>query len=200
MDFIFKTIPNQLVPFDFAAFEKKSEQCVVTVTDCMTGEPVYYEKSELGSDYFKILQASSSLPLVSHPVEYKGRIFMDGGMSDSIPVKKSIADGNKKNLIVLTQPRSYRKKPQQFIGFIRRKYPEFIGLGNALETRHIMYNDTLDFIETLELRGEAFVIQPSAPLAAGRVERNKDVLYSVYDQGYNDAAKSFSLLDEFLKK
>lgn len=200
MDFIFNTIPNCLVPFDYKTFYENKTKCVTTVTDCITGEAVYYEKHELGDDYFKILQASSSLPFISKPVNYKGRILMDGGMSDSVPLRKSIADGNKKNVVILTQPEGYKKQPESLAKFVSLRYSHYKGLCADLNCRHIKYNETLDFIDELNKKGEIFVIRPHKTLEAGRAERNKDILYATYDRGYGDAIKIFDELMLYLSK
>jgi predicted patatin/cPLA2 family phospholipase len=198
MDFIFDTIPNTLVPFDYKTFNESKIKCVTTATNCITGEAEYYEKHELGSDYFKMLQASSSLPFISRPVEYKGKILMDGGMSDSIPIRKSIADGNKRNVVILTQPEGYRKEPENLARFVSLRYPHYKGLQKALANRHKNYNETIAYIEEMQSKGELFIIRPSARLEAGRAERSKEILYATYDRGYAEAKNIFSKLLEFL--
>ncbi|MDY6988515.1 MAG: patatin family protein [Thermodesulfobacteriota bacterium] len=198
MEFIFDTIPNSLVPFDFKTFMESEQKCFTTVTDCKTGEPVYYEKGELGADYMKILRASSSLPYVAKPVHYKGRVLMDGGLSDSVPIQKSIHDGNRKNVLVLTRPKGYRKKRAPFLVSARLRYPRYRGLCRSLGTRHLRYNATMEYIDRLEQQAEVFVIRPRFPLEAGRIERNKDKLYAVYDRGYGDARTSCRALRSYL--
>jgi predicted patatin/cPLA2 family phospholipase len=199
MDFIFNTLPNRLEPFDFRTFWENETKCITTVTDCISGEAVYYEKNELGNDYMRVLQASCSLPFISKPVEYDNRTFLDGGISDSIPVCKSIKDGNKSNVIILTQPKGYRKKPESLIKFAKKKYAHFPGLVKALNNRHNQYNETVDYIEHLQENKEAFILRPLNPLSSGRIETNKNKLYQMYDQGYKDASDNYNALCEFLE-
>lgn len=188
MRFIFDTVPNQLVPFDYASFGMSRQKCVVAVTDCVTGEALYYEKKQLGDDYLTVLQASCSLPFMAHPVRYDGRILMDGGLADSIPLAKSIADGYGRNVLVLTQPRGYRKTASPLANMlVRLRYPRFKGLQRALAERAQAYNRTLEWIESLEDQGRIAVVRPQSTLGVGRVERNKDKLYAIYDQGRLDA-------------
>jgi predicted patatin/cPLA2 family phospholipase len=199
MKFIFDTIPNKLVPFDFETFYKNKIKCVVVVTDCDTGEARYFDKHELGEDYITVLQASSSLPFVAKPVMYKGRVLMDGGMTDSIPIRRSITDGNKKNVIILTQPKGYRKKPETIVKIAGLCYRRYKGLRSALRNRHERYNETMDFIDDLEKKGEAFIIRPESVLKAKRVERNQKVLNAVYERGYADAVALHDRLVRFLE-
>jgi predicted patatin/cPLA2 family phospholipase len=198
MDFIFKTIPDELVPFDYDTFLNSSQRNIAVVADCTTGEALYLNSKEIGRDYLFILRAASSLPLVQKPVFYKGRWLLDGGLVDSIPIQKSLKDVNTKNIIILTQPVDFRKKPQSLQGLIKMRYPQFKGIHKAIAERHIIYNETLDFIKQLEKDGSAFVIRPDEKLPVGRVERDKSKLYHVYDVGYADAKKRMSALLEFL--
>jgi len=198
MDFIFNTIPNDLVPFDNETFFNNTAQFIVVVTDCQSGEAMYYEKNEFKGDELTLLQASCSLPFISKPVFYDGYLLMDGGLSDSIPIEKSLLDGNNKNVLILTQPKGFRKKPSKVMNLTKIWYPKLVGLQNALETRHIRYNKTMDLIDDLEEQREIFVIRPRKSLDADRVERNKDKLYRVYDQGYENASLMETDLMEYI--
>ena len=198
MKFIFDTIPNQLEPFDYDTFYNNPARYIITVTDCDTGQPVYFEKNELGADVLTILQASCSLPLVSQPVHYNGNVFLDGGISDSIPIVKSMTDGNQKHVLILTQPSGYRKKPASGVRLIKLKYPQFPALVESMLTRHTRYNAALDQVERLEQTGQAFVIRPDHRLKIKRAERNKGKLNAVYDQGYRDSEAIYPKLMDFL--
>jgi len=199
MDFIFDTVPNHLVPFDYDTFRYNPQRCVVTVTDCVSGEAVYYEKADLGAGYLKVLQAACSLPFVAHPVEYEGRTLMDGGLSDPIPLAKSMRDGNRKHVLILTQPKGYRKKPSGLANLlVRLRYPRFKGMQQALARRAARYNQTLEWIETLADAGQILLLRPRSPLVAGRIERNKENLYATYDQGYADAENDHQRLCDYL--
>ena len=198
MDFLFNTLPNSLVPFDFKTFFEREMRFFLTVTDCETGEPVYYEKSEIREDFLTALQASCSLPFMSKPVKLKGRMVMDGGIADSIPIKKSIADGNTRHVIINTRPKGYRKSPFKLNGWMRRKYPQFKGLQQAMAKRHLHYNETMDLIDALEEKQQVFTVRPVENLDLSRLTRNKEKLYAAYDQGYFDASSCFSELELFL--
>ena len=199
MEFIFNTIPFSLVPFDMNTFLKNETKFVIGVTDCETGVPVYYEKSELGIDSIAIFRATCSLPFLTKPVYYGGRILMDGGLTDPIPIEKSIADGNKSNVLILTRPGNYRKKPSHLFILARLLYPRLRGLYMALATRDKRYNDVLDRIDILEREGQAYIIRPERAIEAGRVERNKDKLFAAYNQGYKDALSGYEELETFLR-
>ncbi|MBC5638333.1 patatin family protein [Ornithinibacillus sp. BX22] len=198
MDFLFDVLPNELEPFDFDAFYAAKEEFVIGVTDCMTGEPVFYKREDYKDEILKIIRASSSLPLFAPVVEYDNRSLLDGGISDPIPIKQSVKDGNQKNVVILTRNRGYVKKPQSFGWYMRKKYKQYPGLLKAIERRHHVYNETLSYIFEEEKKGNVFVISPSEKLEVGRVERSKAKLTDLYHLGMKDVKKLSEELREFL--
>jgi len=198
MDFIFDYIPNNLTPFDFDTYINSEQKFIIVTTDCETGKPVYFNKND-DVDTLKIIRASSSLPFISKIVEIKGKKLLDGGITDSIPVKKALEDGNEKLVVVLTRDSEYIKKPFKLKRLAKRVYSKYPNLVNAMLERYIMYNNTLKYIKELESQGKAFVIRPSRQLNVGRVERNQNKLRKLYDMGYEEAKAYGSKLKEFLR-
>lgn len=197
MDFIFDKIPNELVPFDMKAFCEAKEQFVVGVTDCVTGEPVYYRKEHLIKDITTILRASSSIPFFAPEISYDGRILLDGGVADPIPIQKSQADGNTKNIVVLTGNKGYMKASSlDWLG--KRKYKNYQGLLKALRKRHIVYNDTIRYLEEQEEKGLVVIIRPLVKSDVSRVERNPKKLKKLYNQGYAEAKAAYGKIKRLL--
>ncbi len=197
MDFIFDKIPNQHVPFDFRTFYESPGVFLVGATDCQTGKPLYLNKDDLGAQ-FQALRASASLPMLSPIVNYKGYELLDGGISDSIPIKKSIQDGNTKNIIVLTRNKGYRKRPGKFNALLKLTYKNYPQLIETMLNRYKNYNETLDYIEHLEDEGKALVIRPSNKLEVGRLEKDPQKLYRLLHQGYEDTKHSYERIMEFV--
>lgn len=197
MDFIFDEIPNKHVLFDFETFNKSECKLLIGVTDCNTGKPMYISKEDIGGK-FEALRASASLPLISPIVNFKGCELLDGGISDSIPILKAIEDGNRKNIIILTRNHEYRKSPVKFTGLLKYRYRKYPKLIETMLNRHINYNKTLDYIEKLENEGKVLVIRPSKKLEVGRIERDKDKLYELFHNGYNDTKDRFDRIMEFI--
>lgn len=189
MDFIFDEIPNQLVPFDYKAYEASTERLVIGTTDCETGESVYYEKGSPGFNLLTILRASSSLPYIARIVDFGGRKLLDGGLADPIPVKKAETDGCQRNVLVLTRNASYRKSPNRTGWLLRRVYGQYPKLVDTMLRRHDVYNEALDYIAKREQEGAAFVIRPVETLSVGRMERDPQKLGALYKQGYDDAKR-----------
>lgn len=197
MDFIFDEIPHKLELFDYEAFLSSSCEYVTGVTDVNTGQPYYFGKDDLNYDS-TVLRASSSIPVFSPIVNYKGGKYLDGGTSDPIPVRKALEDGCDKVIIVLTRERGYKKSPEKF-RFVYKKlfkdYPEMIHL---LDKRHEIYNETLRYVHELEREGKAIVIAPSSPITISRFEKNMDKLEDIYHMGVKDADAAFTPLSEII--
>ena len=198
MDFIFDTIPNQHVPFDHKTFQESPHRFVTVATNIETGESVYFEKNKVDKT-FQVLRASSALPLLSKIVQIGDGYYMDGGISDSIPIERAIADGCEKAIVILTRNKGYIKKPTKGVGLLKMKYKNYPKLIEAMKNRHKNYNNAMEKIYALEKDGKVFIIQPSVPLVSGRTERNKEKLKNLFDQGYEDIKSQWSELQEFLK-
>lgn len=195
MDFIFDEIPHQLDLFDYETFLSSPSEYKLGVTDVLTGRPVYFDKTHLDHDS-TILKASSSIPVFSPIIEYQNGLYLDGGTTDSIPVKQALKDGCDHVIIVLTRDRNYIKKPESFRFIYSKVLKAYPNLIQALDNRHLMYNETLKFIKELEQQGKATIIAPSAPLEISRFEKDVSKLKNIYELGYLDASKKFDQLKE----
>lgn len=187
MNLIFDEIPNRLVPFDYNGFGAAGEEFVVGTTDCMTGEAVYFHKPLPPDELLAVVRASSSLPFMSKPVEYQGRLLMDGSLADPLPIRRAMLDGVTKPIIVLTRESSYRKRQTPLIRIaptFARQYP---GLARALEERQRVYNESLAQIEALEQQGRAIIVRPRNLHRLRGIERDQERLAALYVQGYRDA-------------
>lgn len=198
MDFIFEEIPNRLVPYDYEAFYQNQSEFVIGTTDCYSGEPIYYKRSDYGKDVLKLLKASSSLPFAAPEVEFKGKTLLDGGISDPIPIKQAERDGYQKNIVVLTRNKDYRKSPSRFHFFVKRRYGHYPGLVEALLKRHQLYNETLDYLEKQEREEKVYILRPTHQLKVGRMERSTERLTELFGQGYNDAKNSIQKIHSWM--
>ena len=198
MDFIFDEIPTRLDPFDLESFLQSKQRFIIGTTDVYTGKPVYFEK-DAGEDILQVVRASSSLPFAAPTVRIKDYDLLDGGVSDPIPVRKSMNDGNNKHVIVLTRNQNYRKTPFKYKRLAKWKYPEYQGLVEAMENRHKVYNETLELIDQLENERKAFVIRPTQPIAVKRMEKDQSRLEGLYIQGYEDAKANYSNLVQWIE-
>ena len=113
-EFSLKTIPDELVLYDYDTFSKSESNFYAVVTDCKTGKPAYLKVEDMRKDLDKVW-ASCSLPLLSKMVEIDGEEYLDGGVADAIPVLHALRDGNKKVIVILTRDGDYRKSPEKMM-------------------------------------------------------------------------------------
>ena len=198
-DFCYRKIPTELDPYDYETFSRYKGKAYAVITNIITGKPEYYQIKDLKKDIVGV-RASSSLPLVSRSVRIGQQLYLDGGISDSIPIRKSIADGNQKNVVILTKEEGYVRKPSSkgMNLFIKQKYRKYPELYKCMLSRHIEYNETVAFLEEQQKMGEIFVIRPKEPLNIGRTEKNREKLKAIYQIGYEDAKACYEELLSYL--
>ena len=198
-EMLYDIIPNELDLFDYDTYNKNESNFYVVITDINTGKPEYVKIGDLKKDIIYV-RASSSLPLLAKNVKINDKEYLDGGISDSIPIKKSIADGNKKNVVILTRDSTYRKGKNSLMPIIKLKYKKYPNFVKSMADRYIVYNEILDFIKELENNGEVFVIRPKKPVKIRRTEKNREKLEALYNDGYNDAKDCYEELLKYLGK
>ncbi|WP_238917689.1 patatin family protein [Clostridium sp. YIM B02555] len=185
LDFVFDEIPNKHCVFDYKTFYEFNGRMLAGAFNIQTGKVEYFDK-ELLDKRNSILRASIAIPLVFPFEKINGNYYADGGLSDPIPIKKSIEDGNDKNIIVLTRNEGYRKTQSKTnkltYRIYKNKYPK---LANVLRDRHIKYNEQLDFCKKLEENGDAMIIRPTVDMNIDRFERDKNKLKAIYQNGYD---------------
>jgi predicted patatin/cPLA2 family phospholipase len=188
MRFLFQTLPDRLAPFAYEAFRDSPRTLVVGVTDCATGTARYFVQHDHDPRWFMrtVLCATCALPVLSPPVAVDGRPCVDGGVTDSIPVLRAIADGNPRTVVVLTRNAGYRKPPPRHAAAGRVLLARYPAVFRALRDRPLRYNASLDLVESLERAGSAFVFRPIRPLEVGRMERDLAKLEALYRQGYDE--------------
>lgn len=190
MDFLFHQLPHKILPFDYSQFRNSITTLKVAATECKSGEVEYFRPQNFAEieKIDKIFKASSSLPLVSNPVEIDGKSYLDGGIRDSIPVKKALNDGYSKLVIILTREKEYRKKPikaKLLLNLFLRKYPNLV---EDLKMRHQIYNESLDLIRKKEENNQFFVFRPGK-VDIDRFSRDPQELEQLYQSGYKLAEK-----------
>jgi len=197
-DFCYNEVPLVHDPFDFDEFEKNPMDFYVVATDVENGNAVYHKYEGLSDHGFDWIRASASMPLVSQIVDIDGQKLLDGGIADSIPVKYFESIGYTKNIAVLTQCANYQKKKNKVMPIIKLKYRKYPKFAQTLANRHIMYNNTLSYIEEKEKSGELFVIRPESKLPVSRVEKNPQKLKEAYEIGRRTAQKNLTKIKTFL--
>jgi len=196
-DFAYYEVPTKLDVFDQETFTKSGKDFYAVVTNIEEGIPEYIKIDDVFSQ-MEVLRATSAMPIVSKIVEIDGKKYLDGAISDSIPIEKMKSMGYDKIIVILTRTNDYRKKSREgklmSIGY--KKYPKLVKL---LKNRHNDYNDTLDKIIEMEKNNEIFVIRPSRSIKIKRVEKDASKLQEMYDLGIEDGKNIIKNLKKYLK-
>lgn len=197
-EFCYRTIPEELDVFDKQTFAENPMEFYVVCTDVYTGEPVYKRVDRADENGYLWMRASASMPMVSTPVEVEGYTLLDGGMSDSIPLRFMQHKGYEKNVVVLTRPRKYIKKPNNpaLMKAMLRKHPE---MARVMADRHRMYAFQREYVFACERMGNTLVLCPDKPLGISRTEHDPGKLQAAYDEGVRIATRELKRLKEFMQ-
>lgn len=198
-EFSYHTLPNELDVFDYKTYNQDPTEFHVVCTDVLTGEPVYHRLDKMDDEGLEWIRASASMPLVSKPVNIDGKLLLDGGISDSIPLRYFQEQGFERNIVILTQPKGFFKKKTKLMPLFHlfmRKYPAIV---QAMARRHLMYNEELAYLEEQEQLGNIQLIYPQDIVPIGRTEQDETKMRHVYEMGREKAEEKLSEILRFLR-
>lgn len=196
-DFIFS--PEKLgMPLDYKRFYDPSRRFVAVATSMLTGEAIYFEKGSC--DIFTAVQASASMPYVSSPVRVAGIPCLDGGCRVKVPFQWALDQNFSRVIVVRTREMAYRRDENgasdRMAKKYYRKYPEFAEIMSDSSARA---NRDVEEMAELAASGRIFLIAPSRPVDAGRMEPDMEKLGYLYYLGYTDAKRRIPALRAWLK-
>lgn len=202
-DFMFGPLAHEEDPFDFETFGKAEEELYAVITDCLKGESHFISSHSLSvEEFMKVCEASCSIPLVSKPVEWRGKAYVDGGVGmPLVPLPEEIPFPHGKIVYILTRDVNYRKKPVPFWfhGLLNavfgRQYPAVVRGMCSIPER---YNEKVEKVLALEREGSVFVIRPDEPVTVSRTERDAGKLRKLHGQGYRLAMDHFEEMKRWL--
>ena len=197
-DLAFDEYPNKLLPFDYKAYEESGVTCEYVATDCRTGQAAYLSEKHDGKRLMQIARASCSVPYVCPMTRLDGHLYLDGGISDSIPVRHAMELGYERNIVVLTREKEYRKPTagrSRWITYMM--YQNYPMLAEQLESRNRRYNETIEYLEELEAKQRILIIRPYKVLVS-RADNNTERLQAFYRQGYETAEQRMKEIQDFV--
>ena len=198
--FSYHLLPHEYDPMDFQAYRENPMRFYAVCTDIDEGHPVYHEIDDADGTGLRWMQASASMPVFARPVEIDGRHYLDGGITDSIPLKFIQQKGYRKNVVILTQPADYYKKKAHVglaMKMFLKKYPK---VAELMSIRHVMYNEQLDYVRSEQQKGDTFLICPDEKLNIGRLSLKEDKMRRVYETGVEKALSLLPQLKEFIER
>lgn len=188
-NFCYHVLPNKYDLFDREAFKKNPMEFWVVATDAESIEPVYHKLNTGDETDMEWLRASASLPIAAHAVELEGHKYMDGGISDSLPLPFFESQGYDKNVIILTQPKGYVKPVQRGLGITKVLLADNPDMYARLENRHNEYNKQLAYVTKRAEEGAVLAIYPDDPIEAGFIVHDPEQMQKIYEQGRKTGEK-----------
>ena len=197
-EFAFYEIPFKLDVFDQEKFKQSKIDFYVVMTNVENGQAEYVLIKDV-FEQMEYLRATSALPFASKIIEINGKKYLDGGISDSIPIDYCESLGYDKIILILTRPEDAHKndKLSFLYKLVYRKYPNLV---ERLINMGKDYEIVLKKIKDLENKNKIFVIRPPQVLKIGRLEKNEDKIQNVYDIGLNTGKKEIDNLLKYLNK
>ena len=198
-DFCYRELPDELDVFDREAFRDNPMAFYIGATDMTTGKAVFHQCADGREKDMLWMRASASMPLVSRPVKVDGYTLLDGGVAEAVPYRYMESIGYDRNVMVLTQPKGYRKKKSRAslaFPFLFLRYPAFAA---AMQTRYDRYNRMMEEIDRREESGSALVIRPPESLGISHTESDPAQLERVYQLGRKEALNRLEELRHFIQ-
>lgn len=196
--FCYEDVPLKYDLFDYDTYESNPMAFYVVCTDVDTGKAVYHKYENRHDHGLDWIRASASMPLVSRMVEIDDRRYLDGALADSIPLQYFESIGYDRNIVILTQPKGFRKAPNKLLPVMKLRYRRYPKLVAAIAARHHQYNASLDYIARREAAGELLVIRPPEKLPIGRTEKDPEKLRQVYEIGRRTAQERMEEIQKYL--
>ena len=189
MDYVYGKLSNRggEDPLDFETLRASRSAMKVVALNALTGETVYFDKSDMAQDDYGILKASSSIPVACRPYFVKGVPCYDGGIADPVPVKKAFGDGCDRVVVILTKPRNFvrvQKRDVRMAGLLRRRYSK---AADSLLLRYRKYNDGVALAKEYAGKRKALIVAPDDCCGMSTLTKNRKSLERMYEKGYDDA-------------
>ena len=197
--FAYETIPNELVPFDYDAFEAYRGRAEAVVTNLNTGEAEYLPVPRRDSPNL-LLEATCAIPLMFPVIHIGGQPYLDGGCADAIPWRRAFREGCDRVVVILTRERDYCKKPGRSDRVIARAFQKYPLFQETMRTRSERYNACREALFDLERQGRALVIAPRDTLGCSRTEKDLNTIRALWQEGYFDGRRELERVREFWTK
>jgi predicted patatin/cPLA2 family phospholipase len=182
---------RQRVPLSVEALQKAPTRFFIVLTDCQTGDPVYFHARD--ERVFAALRATASMPLATRGFDYvDGQPFADGGVADPIPVQRALQDGATDITVVLTHRLNLRLKPMpRWLGKVA--YPDFPNVARAWTERQCLsYNAALDLIKRPPAGIRLRVFSPLRPLVVGSLTIEQKRIDAALASGHDEALQQMA--------
>ena len=186
-------------PLDWEMFKNSPTELEIGLYDVEKGEVVYFNKEEYDREGI-LVKAACALLLLTHPVKYEGRLYMDGGLIDMIPIAQALRQGCDKCIFISTKEENYVRKPAPNwqLRLASCVYPKQKHVREDLKKRHERYHEQWQMVKDLEAEGKAMILRPSRDMGVTRYTRDHELLTKWYELGISDTKEKIAEIKAFM--
>ena len=202
LHYIYGTLSNEggASPVDYDALVKNPAQLLITATDAKTGEAKYFTKDDIKRNDLTVIKAGAALPALSRAIKVNGRKYFDGGVADSIPLQKAFDEGCDRIVLVLENPRSFFRQPQNHKFLYHLMLWKYPAVAKGVDTRHLRYHECLKWVYEMEKAGKVFIFAPPENTGISTSTIDFPKLQKLYETGIADYDARSKEMKEYLKE
>jgi len=203
VDYLIDDLVRHVRPFNLPALLEASTELHIALADAEDASVHYVTNRSQDVDLWEVFRATAALPILYNRfVKVSDRLYLDGSLSDGLPVPRLLALGCRYIVVVLTKPLSFRSqrvsRPVRALAWwATRKYSP--ALKHALFDVKLHFNRTMSVLAApAQVRAhEAVRILVIAPRSEEHlvrcVTRDPRRLRRCARQGRADAWEAFGL-------
>jgi predicted patatin/cPLA2 family phospholipase len=169
-------------PLDRRAAAASGVEYGLVATCARTGEARYLAPGP--ETMLDALKASCALPvLYRNTIDLDGERYVDGGLSDPIPVREAYRRGARTIIVIRSRAASFVKKGRlgnRFGAWAMRHEP---GIAQACLQAGAVYRAAVEFMNRPPADCTVIQVAPSTSLATKRTSRDRDALHRDYALG-----------------
>lgn len=198
-DFMFDRLLKDVVHYQLDALRKSPMEIEIGLFNLNADRMEWLGKQDLDDD-LRLLKGACTLPIAGVAVPYQNGLYMDGGVTTMVPIKRSIANGCGRHLVITTKDDSYVRKPSSKLLLRTTKaVHKNQALVDALKIRSNVYYEEMGLVSELQKQGKALLIRPSKNLGVKRFSGDAEALQKLYELGQEDCETRKEELLQFLK-
>lgn len=159
-------IEEGIAPYDWDTYVRNPAGMSIQAFDRDTGQTVVWDKGSVRNvgELVDCVRASSTLPMLMHPLQFDGHTMLDGGLGKGAGLPLWLAEraGYRKFLFLATRPRGYVREPFSGVALqvVKRASAGHPYMREAMLTRAERYNAEMERIEGLAQEGRCLIVYP----------------------------------------
>ncbi len=186
-DYLIEIFSDQRSMLDLKVAFGNNCKLTCVLTRLLDGESAYKVMNE--KNWKILMKASTALPLFTRPVLVEEDFFIDGGLSDPLPVLKALEDGFDEVIVVLSREKgAFRRKFHWVFNLIAWILP-----GSIRSIIHTLPKRSLDIEIKMHNNSRVKIIRPEKKLPLRTLlDVNKKRINESFNLGVLDAMKFLS--------